>query len=145
MPSNRHLLRTLSSLSLQPLQAKLAQLGSNLAMHSAGMNTQYASKQHIPAEALEAVRADLASAAEAQMSGKPAAVMQKIVEGKLAKWCKDVSIGLVLACGIGNPGSYTVHTVAALNCSSDSCCEGCVQQKFSYICHCARSTSIQLM
>lgn len=76
---------------MQPLQAELAQLGANLAMHAAGMNTQYISRQHMSPEALDAVRADLASATEAQMSGKPAAVMAKIVEGKLAKWCKDVS------------------------------------------------------
>eukprot|EP00878_Enallax_costatus_P042941 GHUV01050466.1.p1 GENE.GHUV01050466.1~~GHUV01050466.1.p1 ORF type:complete len:212 (+),score=56.04 GHUV01050466.1:237-872(+) len=73
----------------QPLQQQLAQLGADLAMHAAGMNTQYISRQYIPTDVLEAVRADLASASEAQMSGKPAAVMAKIVEGKLAKWCKD--------------------------------------------------------
>lgn len=60
-------------------------------MHSVGMNTQYISRQAIPPEALQAVRDDLASATEAQMSGKPAAVMEKIIDGKLAKWCKDVS------------------------------------------------------
>lgn len=78
----------------QPMQQQLAQLGSDLAMHTAGMNTQYISRQYIPADALEAVRCDLATASEAQLSGKPAAVMAKIVEGKLAKWCKDVSSGL---------------------------------------------------
>jgi translation elongation factor EF-Ts len=60
-------------------------------MHSAGMNSQFISRQAMPQAALEAARADLASATEAQMPGKPAEVLAKIVDGKVAKWCKDVS------------------------------------------------------
>jgi translation elongation factor EF-Ts len=77
---------------LQAAQAELLQLGSNLAMHSAGMSSQFISRQAMPQAALDAARADLASATEAQMPGKPAEVLAKIVDGKVAKWCKDVSI-----------------------------------------------------
>ncbi|KAF6264793.1 elongation factor TS-domain-containing protein [Scenedesmus sp. NREL 46B-D3] len=76
----------------QAAQAQLLQLGSHLAMHSAGMNSQYVSRQAMPQAALEAARADLASAAEAQMPGKPSEVLAKIVDGKVAKWCKDVCL-----------------------------------------------------
>jgi translation elongation factor EF-Ts len=45
----------------------------------------------VSAAALDAARADLASATEAQMPGKPAEVLAKLVDGKVAKWFKDVS------------------------------------------------------
>jgi translation elongation factor EF-Ts len=65
-------------------------------MHTAGMNSQFVSRQDMPQAALDAARADLASATEAQMTGKPAEVLAKIVDGKVAKWCKDVSaVGLI--------------------------------------------------
>jgi translation elongation factor EF-Ts len=60
-------------------------------MHSAGLNSQFISRQAMPQAAFDAARADLASATEAQMAGKPADVLAKIVDGKVAKWCKDVS------------------------------------------------------
>jgi translation elongation factor EF-Ts len=80
-----------SLLFLQAARAQLLQLGSNLAMHSAGMSSQFVSRQAMPQAAVDAARADLASATEAQMPGKPAEVLAKIVDGKVAKWCKDVS------------------------------------------------------
>ncbi|WIA16906.1 hypothetical protein OEZ85_013833 [Tetradesmus obliquus] len=76
----------------QAVQAQLQQLGSNLAMHSAGMASQFISRQAMPAAALAAARTDFESATAAQMPGKPAEVLAKIVDGKVAKWCKDVCL-----------------------------------------------------
>jgi translation elongation factor EF-Ts len=91
---------SVSLLFMQAAQAELLQLGSNLAMHSAGMSSQFISRHAMPQAALDAARADLASATEAQMPGKPTEVRAKIVDGKVAKWCKDVSgAGLAKRCG----------------------------------------------
>eukprot|EP00879_Flechtneria_rotunda_P006975 GHRR01007322.1.p1 GENE.GHRR01007322.1~~GHRR01007322.1.p1 ORF type:complete len:182 (+),score=58.38 GHRR01007322.1:48-548(+) len=76
----------------QELRSQLSQLGSRLAMHCAGMNTQHISKQSISQDVLQAVRADFASATEAQMPGKAAEVLAKIVDGRVAKWCKEVCL-----------------------------------------------------
>lgn len=75
---------------LQPERDELGTLASELAMHAAGLGTQHISRERIDASVLAATRADLASATAAQMPGKPAAVLEKIVDGKLAKWCKEV-------------------------------------------------------
>lgn len=66
------------------------ELASQLAMHAAGLNTQHVSSSSIPPEVLSAVRDDFATQTEALMPGKPAAVLSKIVEGKVAKWIKEV-------------------------------------------------------
>src|SRR5262249_48188140 len=61
-----------------------------VAMQVAAMNPQYLSKDEIPADVLEkekAIRAELA-----KQSGKPEAVLPKIVEGQLAKWSKEVCL-----------------------------------------------------
>eukprot|EP00775_Hariotina_reticulata_P010725 gene10725-10882_t len=73
----------------QDVASELSELGQHLAMHSAGMNTQYISQQHMPAAALAALRDDFFTQTEATMPNKPAEVLTKIVEGKLAKWCKE--------------------------------------------------------
>ena len=54
------------------------------------MNPQYLSQDEIPAAVLEkekAIRSELAL-----KSGKPEAVIPKIIEGQLAKWAKDVCL-----------------------------------------------------
>jgi elongation factor Ts len=78
---------------LQDAVQQLSELAGQLAMHSAGMHTQHVSSSSIPAAELAALRADFASQTEALMQGKPAAVLAKVVDGKLAKWLKEVCVG----------------------------------------------------
>jgi len=61
-----------------------------VAMQVAAMNPQYLSQDQIPADVLEkekAIRTDLA-----KQSGKPDAVIPKIVDGQMAKWAKEVCL-----------------------------------------------------
>jgi elongation factor Ts len=60
------------------------------AMQVAAMNPQYLSQDEIPASVLEkerAIRTELA-----RQSGKPDAVIPKIIEGQMAKWAKEVCL-----------------------------------------------------
>jgi elongation factor Ts len=61
-----------------------------VAMQVAAMNPQYVSQEDIPAAVLEKEKAIRMEAAE--KSGKPAAVLPKIVEGQLAKWAKEICL-----------------------------------------------------
>jgi elongation factor Ts len=61
-----------------------------VAMQVAAMNPQYLSQDEIPAAVLEkekSIKMELA-----KQSGKPEAVIPKIVEGQLAKWAKEVCL-----------------------------------------------------
>jgi elongation factor Ts len=61
-----------------------------VAMQIAAMSPQYVSQEEIPAAVLEkerGIRVELA-----KQSGKPEAVIPKIVEGQLAKWAKEVCL-----------------------------------------------------
>jgi elongation factor Ts len=61
-----------------------------LTMQVAAMSPQYVSQEDIPAAVVEkekAIRLDLA-----KQSGKPEAVIPKIVEGQIAKWAKEVCL-----------------------------------------------------
>jgi elongation factor Ts len=60
------------------------------AMQVAAMNPQYVSQDEIPAAVIEKEKAIRMEAAE--KSGKPAAVLPKIVEGQLAKWAKEICL-----------------------------------------------------
>jgi len=60
------------------------------AMQVAAMSPQYVSQDEIPAAVLEKEKAIRTEAAE--KSGKPAAVLPKIVEGQLAKWAKEICL-----------------------------------------------------
>ena len=61
-----------------------------VAMQVAAMNPQYVSQDEIPAAVLDkekSIRTELA-----KQSGKPDAVIPKIVEGQIAKWAKEVCL-----------------------------------------------------
>ena len=60
------------------------------AMQVAAMSPQYVSQDEIPAAVIEKEKAIRMEAAE--KSGKPAAVLPKIVEGQLAKWAKEICL-----------------------------------------------------
>jgi len=66
------------------------QLGKDLAMHIAAANPQFLSREKVPAAVLERERA--VYEAQAKESGKPAAVIGKIVDGKLEKFYADTCL-----------------------------------------------------
>ena len=63
------------------------QLGKDLAMHIAAASPQFLSREAVPADVLARERS--VYEAQAKESGKPAAVIGKIVEGKLEKFFSD--------------------------------------------------------
>jgi len=66
------------------------QLGKDLAMHIAAANPLYLSREAVPADALARERA--VYEAQAKESGKPAAVIAKIVDGKMEKFYGDTCL-----------------------------------------------------
>ncbi|GAB4482012.1 MAG: translation elongation factor Ts [Anaerolineae bacterium] len=60
----------------------------DIALHIAFANPRYISPESIPAEEVEAKRKEFAEEAQ----GKPAAIVEKIVEGKLNKWFAEVCL-----------------------------------------------------
>lgn len=63
------------------------QLGKDLAMHIAAANPQFLSRETVPSDVLDRERA--VYEAQAKESGKPAAVIGKIIDGKLEKFFTD--------------------------------------------------------
>jgi len=66
------------------------QFAREVAMQIAAMSPQYVSQEEIPASVIEqekSIRMELA-----KQQKKPEPVLQKIVEGQLAKWCKEVCL-----------------------------------------------------
>jgi elongation factor Ts len=61
-----------------------------VAMQVAAMNPQYLSQDEIPPAVLEKERAIRTE--QAKQSGKPEAVLPKIVDGQMAKWAKEVCL-----------------------------------------------------
>ncbi len=70
--------------------AGLADLGKKLAMHVAAANPIALARDELPADALERERAVLVE--QARASGKPDAVIQKMVEGRLGKFYEEVCL-----------------------------------------------------
>ena len=69
---------------------ELAALGKKLAMHIAAANPVAISRDELPADALERERAVLIE--HARGSGKPEAVIHKMVEGRLGKFYEEVCL-----------------------------------------------------
>jgi elongation factor Ts len=65
-------------------------LGKKLAMHVAAANPLAVSRAEVPPDALDRERAILIE--QARVSGKPEQVVQKMVEGRLAKFYEDVCL-----------------------------------------------------
>ena len=63
------------------------QLGKDIAMHIAAANPQFLDRETVPADALARERA--VYEAQAKESGKPAAIIGKIVDGKMEKFYVD--------------------------------------------------------
>lgn len=66
------------------------QLARDLAMHVVASRPVYVSREDIPAEVLEQERAS--ARAEMEQSGKPAEIIDRIVDGKLDKWYQEVCL-----------------------------------------------------
>jgi elongation factor Ts len=62
----------------------------DLAMQVAGLDPQYVDVEHIPADVLEAKKATLL--ADETVQSKPEAVREKIVDGQLRKWYREVCL-----------------------------------------------------
>lgn len=61
------------------------QLARDLCMHIAAAEPQYVQRSEVP----EAILQEEKALAEAQMAGKPANAIERIIEGKIAKWCAE--------------------------------------------------------
>lgn len=66
------------------------ELAKNLAIHVAMAAPKYVRREEVPAEAVEAERATLR--AQAREEGKPAAIIEKIVEGRLDKFFAETCL-----------------------------------------------------
>jgi elongation factor Ts len=65
-------------------------LARDVAMHVAAMNPQYVSEADVPADALERERRILTE--QAQDSGKPADIIEKMVTGRVNKFLKEITL-----------------------------------------------------
>jgi elongation factor Ts len=71
-----------------PAKPELADLAHKVAMHVAAMAPRSLSRQDLPADQVEVERQVLRKQSEAE--GKPANILDKMVEGRLAKFFKEV-------------------------------------------------------
>jgi elongation factor Ts len=62
----------------------------DLAVQVAGLAPLYVDAEHVPAEALAAKQAEFA--ADPATAGKPAEIREKIVDGQLKKWYREVCL-----------------------------------------------------
>jgi len=65
---------------------RFIELSRDVAMHVAAMKPTYLDRESVPAEIIAEQRAEFEKAVP---PGKPAAVAEKIVEGKLGKWFEE--------------------------------------------------------
>jgi elongation factor Ts len=65
---------------------KFAELTRDIAMHVAAMSPQYLDRASVPADVVEAAKAEFRTSVP---PGKPPEVAEKIVEGKLNKWYEE--------------------------------------------------------
>ncbi|MBV8799380.1 MAG: elongation factor Ts [Alphaproteobacteria bacterium] len=87
-------------------QAKLAQLGRQIAMHVAAASPLALSPDHLPHDVVERereVQRDLA-----RQSGKPEAVIEKMMEGRMRKFYEDTVLLAQKYLGPGAEGDVTV-------------------------------------
>ncbi len=65
---------------------KFGELARDIAMHVAAMSPQYLDRAQVPTETVDSLKAEFRAAVP---PGKPADVIEKIVEGKLNKWFEE--------------------------------------------------------
>ncbi len=69
---------------------KFVELVNNIAMHIAAARPQYLTREDVPAEVLDKEK-EIARA-QAREEGKPEAILDKIVEGRIEKFYKEVCL-----------------------------------------------------
>src|SRR5690606_29367552 len=67
-----------------------AQVGKDIAQHTAAMAPKFLSPEHVPAEVLEKERAVFEQMTREE--GKPEAALPKIVEGRIKGWYRDFTL-----------------------------------------------------
>ena len=72
------------------LTDEFGELVRNVAMQAAAAGAEFVRREEVPADRVERERAILLAQVEA--SGKPAAILEKIIEGKLAKFFSEVCL-----------------------------------------------------
>jgi elongation factor Ts len=72
------------------LEGGSEELATDVAMHVAAMNPEYATADDVPAEDLEKERAILS--AQVAESGKPPEIIEKMVEGRLRKYLEEICL-----------------------------------------------------
>ena len=70
--------------------SEFQEFGKNIAMHVAACNPQWNSPEDIPAEVIEEEKAILK--AQIEKEGKPAKIIDKIIEGRIRKFCTRVCL-----------------------------------------------------
>ena len=72
------------------LEGGTPELATDIAMHVAAMNPAYATPDDVPAEAIEKERTFLSE--QVADSGKPAEIIEKMVEGRLRKYLEEICL-----------------------------------------------------
>ncbi|MDH3221873.1 MAG: translation elongation factor Ts [Gammaproteobacteria bacterium] len=67
-----------------------AELARDIAMHIAAANPQFVDQQSVPAEFIEKEKGILV--AQAESSGKPAAIIEKMIQGRLDKFLAEITL-----------------------------------------------------
>ena len=67
-----------------------AEMGRDIAMHVAAVNPQFVNEQAVPAEFIEKEKGILI--AQAQDSGKPPEIIEKMIQGRLKKFLAEVTL-----------------------------------------------------
>ncbi len=75
---------------LVELQGGNSELAKDIAMHVAAINPQFVSADQVPAEVLEKEKAILI--AQAEDSGKPADIIEKMVVGRIRKFLAEITL-----------------------------------------------------
>ncbi|MCF6262350.1 MAG: translation elongation factor Ts [Xanthomonadales bacterium] len=75
---------------LVELQGGNSELAKDIAMHVAAINPQFVSAEQVPAEVLEKEKAILI--AQAEDSGKPADIIEKMVVGRIRKFLAEITL-----------------------------------------------------
>lgn len=70
--------------------AAFQELAKDIAMQVAAMNPKFLNREQVPADVL--AKETAAQKEEAEKSGKPANVLEKIISGKLEKWYESVCL-----------------------------------------------------
>lgn len=74
--------------SFVAINEEFVQLAKDICMHIAALSPSYVNREEVPAELVEKER----QIAQAQTEGKPAASIEKIVQGKIDKFFSDICL-----------------------------------------------------